>query len=69
MLFSKVDPRPRRMPKRVFLVQFEHVLARFGPLKIQKCFQTGLFLDQNWVQNGSKMRFSKNDAGVQKQVK
>ena len=60
------------MPKQVFLVCFELVVARFGPPKIPKCLENGLFWDQKWVKNGSKMRFSKNDPGphgMPKQVK
>ena len=60
------------MPKQVFLVCFELVVARFGPPKIPKCLENGLFWDKKWVKNGSKMCFSKNDPrpfGVHKQVK
>ena len=60
------------MPKQVFLVRFELVVARFGPPKIPKCLENGLFCDKKWVKNGSKMDFSKNDArpfGVPEQVK
>ena len=60
------------MPKQVFLVRFELVVACFGPPNIPKCLEKGLFWDQKWVKNGSKMCYSKNDArpfGVRKQVK
>ena len=60
------------MPKQVFLARFELVVARFDPPKIPKCLENGLFWDQKWVKNGSKMCFSKNDPrpfGVPKQVK
>ena len=60
------------MPKQVFLARFELVVARFGPPKIPKCLENGPFCNQKWVNNGSKMGFSKNDPrplGVQKQVK
>ena len=60
------------MPKQVFLARFELVVACFGPPKIPKCLENGLFCDQKWVKNGSKMCFSKNDPrpfGVHKQVK
>ena len=63
IIFSKVVPRPLGMLKPVFLAGFELVMARFGPRKIPKCLKIGPFWDQNWVQNGSKTRFSKNDLG------
>ena len=49
------------MLKQVFLGRFEPVVARFGPRKIPKCLENGPFWDQQWVKNGSKTRFSKND--------
>ena len=60
------------MPKQVFLARLELMVARFGPPKIPKCLENGLFCDQKWVTNGSKMCFSKNDPKpfrVPKQVK
>ena len=63
MSFSKVVPRPLGMLKQVFLGRFEPVVARFGPWKIPKCLENGPFWDQQWVKNGSKTRFSKNDPG------
>ena len=44
------------MPKQVFLVRFELVVARFGPPKIPKCLENVLVLcDQKmgpkWVKN------------------
>ena len=30
------------MPKQVFLVRFELLVARFGPRKIPKCVENGL---------------------------
>ena len=72
MAFFKNDPRLHGMPKQVFLALFELVVAHFGPPKIPKCLENGLFWDKKWVKNGSKMRFSKNDPrpfGVHKQVK
>ena len=63
MIFSKVVPRPFGMLKQVFLGRFEPVVARFGPWKIPKCLENGPFWDQQWVKNGSKTRFSKNDPG------
>ena len=59
------------MPKQVFLVRFELVVAWFGPPKIPKCLGNRLFWDKKWVKNGSKMHFSKSDTrsfGVPKQV-
>ena len=49
------------MPKQVFLAHFELMVARFGPPQIQKCLENGLFCDQKWVKNGSKMCFYDND--------
>ena len=51
------------MLKQVFLGRFEPVGARFGPRKIPKCLENGLFWDQKWVKNGSKTCFSKSDPG------
>ena len=68
----KNDLAPHGMPKQVFLACFELVLARFGPPKIPKCLENGVFCDQKLVNNGSKKCFSKNDPtpfGVPKQVK
>ena len=62
-IFSKVVPRPLGMLKQVFLGRFEPVVARFGPLKMPQCLENGSFWDQQWVRNGSKTRFSKNDLG------
>ena len=43
------------MLKRVFLARFEPVVTRFGPWKIPKCLENGLFWDQKmgqkWVRN------------------
>ena len=61
MIFSKVVPRRLGMLKQVFLGRFEPVVARFGPWKIPKCLENGPFGDQQWVKNGSKTHFSKND--------
>ena len=48
------------MLKQVVLAHFEPVVTRFGPWKIPKCLENGLFWDQKWVKNGSKTRFSKS---------
>ena len=37
------------------------MVTRYGPWKMPKCLENGPFGDQNWIQNGSKMRFSKSD--------
>ena len=63
MIFSKVVPRPLGMLKQVFRGRCEPVVARFGPWKIPKCLENGPFWDQQWVKNGSKTRFSKNNSG------
>ena len=63
IIFSKVVPRPLGMLKHVFLGRFEPVVTRFGPWKIPKCLENGPCWDQQWVKNGSKTRFSKNDPG------
>ena len=63
IIFSKVVPRPPRMLKQVFLARFEPVVTRFGPRNIPKCLEDGPFWDQRWVENGSKVHFSKRDPG------
>ena len=72
MTFLKNDPRPCTTLKQVFLDRFELVVAHFGPPKIPKCLENGLFWDQKWVKNGSKTHFSKphpRPFGVHKRVK
>ena len=59
LTFLKNDPRPCVMLKQVSLDCFELGVARFGPPKIPKCLENGLFWDQKWVKNGSKTHFSK----------
>ena len=51
MTFFKNDPRPCATLKQVFLDRFELVVAHFGPPKIPKCLENGLF----GTKNGSKM--------------
>ena len=55
MTFLKNDPRPCAALKQVFLDRFELVAAHFGPPKVLKCLENGLFLGpkmgQKWVQN------------------
>ena len=63
IIFSKVAPRPLGMLKQLFLGHFGPVVARFGPWKFSKCLENGPFWNQQWVKNGSKTRFSKNDLG------
>ena len=72
MTFLKNDPRPCATLKQVFLDCFELVVAHFGPPKIPKCLENGLFWDPKWVKNGSKTHFSKphpRPFGVHKGVK
>ena len=72
MTFLKNDPRPCATLKQVFLDRFELAVAHFGPPKIPKCLENGLFSDQKWVKNGSKTHFSKphpRPFGVHKRVK
>ena len=57
MNFLQNDPRPCATLKQVFLDRFELVVAHFGPPKIPKCAENGLFWDQKWVKNGSKTHF------------
>ena len=71
IIFFKVVPRPLGMLKQVFLARFELVVTRFGPWKIPKCLENGLFWDQKLVKKGSKAHFSKSDprpVGMLKQV-
>ena len=51
------------MLKQVFLAHLKHVVTRFGPWKIPKCLENGLFSDQKWVKNRAKMCVSKSDVG------
>ena len=60
-VFSKNDRGPFGMLKQVVLPHFEPVATGFGSWKIPKCLDNGPFLDQKWVKNGSKTRFSKSD--------
>ena len=70
--FLKNDPRPCAMLKQVFLDRFELPVAHFGPPKIPKCLENGLFWDQKWVKTRSKTHFSKphpRPFGVHQRVK
>ena len=55
MTFLKNDPRPCATLKQVFLDRFELVVAHFGPPKIPRYLENGLFWDQKmgqkWVKN------------------
>ena len=57
MTFLKNDPRPCATLKQVFLDCFEVVVAHFGPRKIPKCLENGLFWDQKWVKMRQKRIF------------
>ena len=61
MTSLKNHPIPCAPQKQVFLDRFELVVAHFGPPKIPKCLEKGLFWDQKWVKNRSKKHFSKPD--------
>ena len=61
--FPKLFPDNLGCSNKCFLARFEPVVACFGPQKIPKCLENGPFQDQKWVENGSKMRFSKSDIG------
>ena len=63
IIFSKVVPRPFGMLKHVFLARFEPVVACFGPWKIPKCLENGVFWEQKCVKNGSKTHFTKSNPG------
>ena len=69
--FPKNDPRPFGVPKQVKRAHFEPIASYFGPSKVTKCHENGLFWDQKSVKNGSKRCFSKDSFGlfgVHKQV-
>ena len=57
MTFLKNDPIPCATLKQVFWDYFELVVAHFGPPKIPKCLENGLFWDQKWVKMGQKHIF------------
>ena len=59
MTFLKNDPRLCATLKQVFLDRFELVVAHFGPPKIPKCLENGLFWDQNGSKMGQKRIFPK----------
>ena len=55
MCFSKNDPRPFGVPKQVNCALFEPIASHFGPAKVRKYLENGLFcgqkLGQKWVKN------------------
>ena len=56
MTFLKNDPRRCATLKQVFLDRFDLVVAHFGPPKMPKCLENGLFvlgpkMGQKWVKN------------------
>ena len=59
MTFLKNHPRPYATLKQVFLEHFQLVVAHFGPPKIPKCLENGLFWDQNGSKMGQKRIFPK----------
>ena len=59
MTFLKNDPTPGVTQKQMFLDRFELLVAHFGPPKIPKCVENGVFWDHKRVKNGSKPHFSK----------
>ena len=65
MTFIKNDPRPCATLKQVFLDRFEVVVAHFGPPKIPKCLENGLFWDQKWVKNAFFQTSSQTIWGAQ----
>ena len=65
MTFLKNDPRPCATLKQVFLDRFELVVAHFGPPKIPKCLENGLFWDQKWVKNAFFQTSSQTIWGAQ----
>ena len=65
MTFLKNDPRPCPTLKQVILGRFELVVAHFGPPKIPKCLENGLFWDhgnQNTKLNQSRIGLFPNQS-------
>ena len=72
MTFLKNDPRPCATLKQVFLDCFEVVVAHFGPPKIPKCLENGLFRTKNGSKMGQKHFFATiilDHFGVHQRVK
>ena len=57
--FFKNDGRPHGMRKQVFLACFELMVARFGPRRVPKCLENGLFWDKIGSKMGQKCVFPK----------
>ena len=51
--FSKHDPRPFGVHKLVKRALFEPIARHFGPSKVTKCLENGLFWDKKPFQDGS----------------
>ena len=60
MTLLKNDPRPCATLKQVFLDRFELVVAHFGPPKIPKCLENGLFLGPKMGQKMGPKRIFPN---------
>ena len=63
IIFSKIVAKPLGVLKQVLIARFELVVTRFGPWKISKCLDKGLFREQKCVKKGSKTHLSKSDPG------
>ena len=57
MTFFKNHHGPHGMPTQVVWAGFELVVARFGPPRIPKCLENGLFRYKKSVKNKSKCVF------------
>ena len=57
MTLLKNDPTPCPTLKQLFLGRFELVVAHFGPPKIPRCLENGLFWEQKWVKKWAKNTF------------
>ena len=64
MCFSKDTFGPFGVHKQVKWAHFEPIASNFGPSKVIKCLENGLFCNHKWVKNGSKMCFSKDTFGL-----
>ena len=49
------DLPPYEMPKQLFLARSYLMVVSFGPPKMPKCLDIGMFGDQVWVKGVSKM--------------
>ena len=57
--FSKSDPAPFGMLKKLVLAHFEPIRTGFGPWKLPKCLEKGPFWEQNGWKMGPKCTFAK----------